>query len=265
MVENLQSALTSEWWIQMSTKNIAHSTRGGSGKNLRLQTERIPKVPSGTEREKRSQCRLHGCYWEGGKQSLPGPQWTDFTWTNLPHDVPKRSNDSITSSFPPTGTLHYVAKKEILHRTQPIWLAEHQRLQTSFPAHSTNPMTSRSHTEALTSSGDLPASVLRKACILPGACKTQTMFTSTVWELQCKGSYCMKKASAALLPPFLLGDTRQLNWAFVVAVAPELQRSLVTVPSAGFARHTHLLPSGVLKPRKHFWLISENGCESFFP
>lgn len=39
----------------------------------------------------------------------------------------------------------------------------------------------------------------------------QTMFTSTVWEVKWKGSYCMKKASAALLPPFLLGDTRQLN------------------------------------------------------
>lgn len=145
------------------------------------------------------------------ENALPGPQGAGFTWTNLPHDVPKRSNDSITSSFPPTGTLHYVAKKEILHRSRPIWLAEHHRLQTSFPAHSTNPLTSRSHTEALTSSGDLPASVLRKACILPGACKMWAMFTSMVWEVKWKGSYCMKNASTALLPPFLLDDTRQLN------------------------------------------------------
>lgn len=167
----------------------------------------------------------------------------------------------ITSPFPPTGILHYSAKKEILHRTWPFRLAEyHLSLHMFSPGHSTNPLTSQSHREALTSSRRPQCQCSEQGLCPSRRLQMQTIRTSTIWE-----------GNGGEMGRLVLGEESQyspaasstLRWHRHLNWTNSDRHLLITVPSAGLTRYTHLLPFGVSKSRKPFWLISRNKCESF--
>lgn len=264
--DSRKSAIYANFWMMNTSVNQKYCTlyqrhvnHWGSGKN-NCRRWRSPKCL--WELNKRSRYRLHGSYWEEVENNpflvLNGQVLCGQVFIT---DVSKRCNKSITSPFPPTGILHYSAKKEILHRTWPFRLAEyHPSLQMSSPGHSTNPLTSQSHLEALTSSRRPHCQCSEQGLCPSRRLQMQTICMSTMWEgnggemgrlALGEESQCSPAASSTLR------WHRQLNWT------NSDRHLLVTVPSAGLTRHTHLLPFGVLKSRKQFWLISGNKCESF--